>query len=61
MMVNYGNARELLGVKKYHGKEGKIDMCKGLEGMLEDSRMEGHAEGRKEGHAEGFSQGQSVS
>ena len=41
MMVEYGNAGELLGIKKFHRKDGKVDMCKGIEEMLEDSRAEG--------------------
>lgn len=32
-------------IKKYHGKDGKIDMCKGLYDWIEEERMEGKREG----------------
>ena len=45
MMAEYGHAKELLGLKKYRGKDGKVNMCKGIQGMLEDSRAEGLSQG----------------
>ena len=55
MMAEYGNARELLGIKKYRGKDGKVDMCKGIMGMVEEGREEGRMEGRMVGLTEGIS------
>ena len=55
MMAEYGNARELLGIKKYRGKDGKVDMCKGIMGMVEEGRAEGRMEGRMIGLTEGIS------
>ena len=49
MMAEYGNAEELLGIKKYRGKDGKVDMCKGIMGMVEEGRMEGRMAGLTEG------------
>ena len=34
-------------------KEERVDMCKGIEELMEDSRQEGRKEGRKEGEASG--------
>lgn len=39
------NAEELISVKKYHGKDGKIDMCQALKEMLADERKIGIEEG----------------
>ena len=38
----------LLQRRKEYGKDGKIDMCEGLKGLIEDGREEGKAEGRIE-------------
>lgn len=46
--VAFTKANELAGVKKYHGKEGKIDMCKALTELIEEGRKEGLEEGRTE-------------
>lgn len=49
MAVTYANAEELIAVKKYHGKDGKVNMCKAIKEMLEDEREEGRQEGIQEG------------
>jgi len=49
MIAACTNAEELISVKKYHGKDGKIDMCQALKEMLADERMIGMKEGIKEG------------
>ena len=49
MAAAYANAEELIAVKKYHGKDGKINMCKAIKEMLEDERQEGREEGRQVG------------
>lgn len=53
MMAEYGHAEELLGLKKYRGKDGKVNMCKGIQGMLEDSRAEGLSQGISQGISQG--------
>ncbi len=53
MAATYANAEELLAVKKYHEKDGKVNMCKAIKEMLEDERREGKTEGREEGREEG--------
>jgi len=45
MAVAYTNATELIAVKKYHGKDGKINMCEALTEMLADERQEGIEQG----------------
>lgn len=49
MVAEYANAKGLIEMKKYHGKEGNVNMCKALEDLMADSREEGRAEGREEG------------
>ena len=49
VVSHYANAAELLAVKDYYGKEGKVNMCKAIRDLMEDSRAEGRAEGREEG------------
>ena len=39
--VTFAKAEELLDVKRFHEKGGKVDMCKALTEMLADERMEG--------------------
>lgn len=44
--AKYVRAEELIQVKEdYRGKDGKVDMCQALKGLIEDGRMEGRAEG----------------
>lgn len=47
MMTEYANAEELIEMKKYHGKDGKVNMCKGLENMLTQKMEEGLEQGHK--------------
>ena len=49
MTVGYGNARELIGIKKCQGNDAKVNMCKGIMGMVEDGRVEGRMEGLSQG------------
>lgn len=53
MAAAYTNAEELIAVKKYHGKGGRVNMCEALTALLEDSRQEGRKEGREEGMTRG--------
>ena len=49
VVTKYVNAEELIQVKdEYRGKDGKVNMCQALKELIEDGRMEGHAEGKKE-------------
>ena len=45
VVSHYANAAELLAVKDYYGKEGKVNMCKAIRDLMEDSRAEGREEG----------------
>ena len=44
-------------MKKYHGKDGKVNMCKGLEDMMAEKLEEGLALGKEEGLALGKEEG----
>jgi hypothetical protein len=44
-------------VKNRVNKKGVVNMCKAVEEMLEDSKLEGRVEGRAEGRAEGRKEG----
>ena len=52
----YTNSKELVGIKKYEGKDGKKDVCQAIKDLMADSRQEGREEGIKEGMAEGIEQ-----
>ena len=45
----YTNSTELLAPREYRRKDGKVDMCKAIRDMMEDSRIEGIETGRREG------------
>lgn len=49
MAAAYTNAKELIAVKKYHGKDGRVNMCEALTALLADSRQEGREEGMVRG------------
>lgn len=58
VVAHYTNATELIDVKDdYYRKDGKVDMCKALKELMEDSRKEGREEGRAEGRVEGREEG----
>jgi len=44
MAVEYTNAKELMTVKSYYGKDGKVDMCEALTALIEDGKKEGFDE-----------------
>ena len=48
MAATYADAEELIEMRKYRGKGGKVNMCKGLQEWLEDERSEGRNEGSNE-------------
>ena len=57
LMLDYDSVQLLnecldIGIKLPEEGE-KIDMCKGLDGLIEEGRVEGRAEGRAEGRTEG--------
>ena len=54
MVAEYANAEGLIEMKKYHGKGGKVNMCKALEDMVTESREEGREEGRQEAFIEAY-------
>ncbi|MBR5127323.1 MAG: Rpn family recombination-promoting nuclease/putative transposase, partial [Roseburia sp.] len=45
----YTNSKELAGIKKYEGKDGKKDVCQAIKDLMADSRQEGREEGMAEG------------
>jgi len=45
MTVEYTNAKELIAVKSYYGKDGKVDMCEALTALIKDGWKEGKKEG----------------
>ncbi len=53
----YTNSKELVGIKKYEGKDGKKDVCQAIKDLMADSRQEGREEGIKEGIKEGMAEG----
>ena len=54
MMAEYVNEEGLIEMKKYQGKDRKINMCKALEDMRTESREEGREEGRQEAFIEAY-------
>lgn len=49
MIAACTKAERLLTVKKYHGKEGKVNMCQALDEMLADERAAGMEAGIEQG------------
>ena len=49
MAVSYTNSKELISVKQYHGKEGKVNMCEALTQLLADERQQGIERGIEQG------------
>lgn len=49
MAVAYADSEELISVKKFYGKGGKVNMCKGLLDWMAEERQAGREEGREEG------------
>lgn len=49
MAVAYTNAKELIEAKRYHGKDGRVNMCEALTKMLADERQEGLEQGIERG------------
>lgn len=57
VVVHYTNATELVKVKDYCRKEGKIDMCTAITELIADGRNEGMRIGRNEGMRIGRDEG----
>lgn len=47
--VNYTKAQELIQVKDYYRREGKVDMCEALTTLIKEGEIRGKAEGKAEG------------
>ena len=45
MAVAYTDATELIAVKEFHRKDGKVNMCKALTELIEEGREEGREQG----------------
>ena len=52
MALAYADAEELVGIQKYQGKDGKVNMCEGIRGLIDDGRAEGMEIGRRIGSEE---------
>ena len=57
MAAEYANAEGLIEMKKYQGKDGKVNMCKALEDMRAEALEEGLAKGIEQGIERGIEQG----
>ena len=49
LAVAYTDASELIAVKEFHRKDGRVNMCKALTELIEEGRKEGREEGREQG------------
>lgn len=58
MIAEYTDSEELLGMKKYRRKDGKVNMCEGLRGIMEESLNEGMELGRIAGMEAGLKAGE---
>ena len=56
IVTKYANAKELVSKEEYKG-EGGHNVCKAIQDLMEDSRLEGREEGRHEGRQEGLLEG----
>lgn len=45
MAVAYTDASELIAVKEFHRKDGRVNMCKALTELIEEGREEGREQG----------------
>lgn len=57
VIAQYTKTNELMQVKKYNKKEGKIDMCKAITELIERGRREGIEQGIEQGIERGFLNG----
>ena len=53
VMVQYGKAEEMVGIKDEFRKDGRIDMCKGLADWIAEEREAGMEAGKEIGLREG--------
>ena len=53
LAVSYTNATELIKVKDYYRKDGKVNMCTALTKLIADGREEGRSQGITQGIAQG--------
>ncbi len=57
VITEYASADELVKVKDYYKKDGRIDMCRGLTELIAQGKENGKSEGRIEGRTEGRMEG----
>lgn len=57
VVTSYTNATELVNIERYEQDGGKVDMCKAIKDLMDDSRTEGLELGRSEGIELGRSEG----
>ena len=56
-IAEYTKTTELMRVKTYHEKEGKVDMCRAITELVERGRREGMEQGMEQGMERGIQQG----
>ena len=56
IIKEYSNVKGLAQIDKYKTSTGRINMCKAIEDLMDDSRGEGRREGRIEGHIEALNE-----
>ncbi len=56
-IAEYTKTTELMKVKTYHEKEGKVDMCRAITELVERGRREGIEQGMEQGMERGIQQG----
>ena len=56
-IAEYTKTTELMKVKTYHEKEGKVDMCRAITELVERGRREGMEQGMEQGMERGIQQG----
>ena len=57
VIAEYTRTNDLMKVKTYNEKEGKVDMCKAIAELVERGRREGIEQGIEQGIAQGVKQG----
>lgn len=57
LVAEYAHAEGLIAMKKYHGKDGKVDMCKAMEDWAAEEQKKGLEKGIEQGIEQGLEQG----
>ena len=60
LAVSYTNATELIKMKDYYRKDGKVNMCTAITKLIADGREEGRSQGIREGRSQGIREGKNL-